>query len=175
MQRLALIEKVSSLSFSATLWAPAAMAALITYDVVMRAVFNSPSLVTDELSGYLLVFIAFMGAAEALRHGRHIGVDILTSKLEPRSQLRLKLFSSLLTLGFMLVFWWHAVVLVYKSYVRGVTVPSALLTPVWIPQIFIPIGVTLLLMQMVVEIAKTLNALKSDPSAHTPGASSPSA
>lgn len=154
------IERLSGWAFSVTLWAPATMAALITYDVVSRALFNSPSLITDEITGYLLVFVAFMGAAEALRAGRHIGVDILTSKLSRHARLRLKLVAAVLSLGFLTVFWWHAVVMVYNSYIRNVTVPSSLLTPVWIPQVFIPIGMTLLILQMVVEIAKTTSEIR---------------
>lgn len=156
-----LIEKLSGWAFSVTLWAPALMAALITYDVVSRTLLGSPSLITDEITGYLLVFIAFMGAAEALRTGRHIGVDILTSKLPPRSRLRLKLVASSVSLLFLSVFWWHAVVMVYRSYVRNVTVPSSLLTPLWIPQVFIPIGMTLLILQMVAEIATSSKKLLS--------------
>lgn len=155
MPRFTLIEKLSKWSFSITLCAPAVMAGLITYDVFSRTLFNSPSLITDEITGYLLVFVAFMGAAEALRAGRHIGVDLVTSRLQPRTRLALKLFASLVSLAFLVVFWWHAVVMVYKSYERNVTVPSSLLTPVWIPQVFIPIGMTLLILQMVVEIART--------------------
>jgi TRAP-type C4-dicarboxylate transport system permease small subunit len=161
MNPFAFIEKLSKLAFGATLWAPAAMVALITYDVVGRALFNSPSLITDEITGYLLVFVAFMGAAEALRAGRHIGVDVVVGSLSQRARLRLTLVALLFSLAFLTFFWWHAVVMVYKSYVRNVTVPSSLLTPIWIPQVFIPIGMTLLLLQVVVEIAKTVTAIRS--------------
>jgi len=161
MTRFAFVGRLSKLAFDATLWAPTTMVALVSYDVVSRTLFNSPSLITDEITGYLLVFIAFMGAAEALRAGRHIGVDVVTGRLSVRVRMRMKLVASLFSLIFIAVFWWHAVVLVYTSYVRNVTVPSSLLTPIWIPQLFIPLGITLLLLQMVVEIAKTATAIRA--------------
>lgn len=161
MKLFALVDRLSKSAFDATLWAPVAMVALITYDVVSRGLFNSPSLFTDEITGYLLVFIAFMGASQAQRAGRHIGVDVFTGSLPVRVRLRLKLVTSLISIGFLALFWWHAVVMVYKNYVRNVTVPSSLLTPIWIPQLFIPIGMTLLLLQMVVQISGTVNEIRS--------------
>ena len=95
------------------------------------------------------------------RAGRHIGVDVFTSSLPVRARLRLKLVTSLFSIGFLALFWWHAVVMVYKNYVRNVTVPSSLLTPIWIPQLFIPLGMTLLLLQMVVQISGTVNEIRS--------------
>ncbi len=161
MPVIKLIERLSRWSFSVTAFAPGAMAALITYDVVSRTLFNSPSLVTDELSGYLLVFIAFMGAAEALRTGGHIKVDILTSRLSPRAALRTRLVASIVSAAFLSVFWWHAVVMAWRSFSRGVTAPTSLLTPLWIPQVVIPLGMTLLLLQLLVKVADTLSRLRT--------------
>lgn len=154
------IETFSSYAFNATLWVPAAMVGLITYDVLSRYLLNSPSLFSDEIASYMLVFMCFIGAGGTLKDGRHIGVDVLTGRLKARARLRLELITSSVSLIFVAIFWWHSVVMVYYSYIRNVTVPSSLLTPLWIPQTFIPIGMFFLLLQLIVEIAKLIEKVQ---------------
>ena len=137
-------------------WGSLAMMVLITYDVISRYFFNRPVLYSDEISAYLIVFVCFLGAADTLKKKQHIIVDVLTLKLPPKVQLWLKLVTYILSLVFLIIFTWGSIIMVYKSFVRGVTMPSILLTPLWIPQIVIPIGSILLCLQFVVEIGKIL-------------------
>lgn len=50
------------------------------YAIVMRYLLDSPSLWTDEVTGWALVTLVMLGAAEAYRRGDHIAVDLLSSK-----------------------------------------------------------------------------------------------
>ncbi len=51
--------------------------ALIGWAVVMRYVLNRPPVWTDDAVGFLLVAIVMLAAAQVLRRGEHIGVDVL--------------------------------------------------------------------------------------------------
>ena len=54
---------------------------LIAYSVFMRYFLNQPVSWVDEFVGYLLVASVMLAAADALRQGEHIAVDILTERL----------------------------------------------------------------------------------------------
>ncbi|MGQ0286780.1 TRAP transporter small permease subunit [Pasteurellaceae bacterium 22721_9_1] len=59
----------------------AAMSCLVFLNVVLRYGFNSSINVTEEVSRYLFVWLAFLGAILAFRDNQHVSVGILTSKL----------------------------------------------------------------------------------------------
>jgi len=55
-------------------------------NVVLRYGFNSGIDVSEELSRWCLVWMTFIGAALALKEGRHLGVDVLVAKLSRRGR-----------------------------------------------------------------------------------------
>jgi TRAP-type C4-dicarboxylate transport system permease small subunit len=58
-----------------------AIVADVTWQVLSRFVFRAPSSFTEELAGFLLIWIGLLGAAYALRTRAHLGIDLLTAKL----------------------------------------------------------------------------------------------
>lgn len=61
------------------------MMSLVGYSVVNRYLLGTPVTWIDELSGYLVVALVMLGAAESLRRGDHIAVDLITSRLGARA------------------------------------------------------------------------------------------
>jgi len=155
------IESSSNALTKVGMWGTLAMMILISWDVIARYVFDSPLLFSDEVSGYLLVYICFFGAAGTMKQKRHINVDIFVNRMKTQNRKRLELVTSFIALGFLLVFLWHSYVMVYRSYVRGVRMPSVLLTPIWIPQSLLLIGTFFLVLQFIVEIKKSIKDLRS--------------
>lgn len=64
----------------------AAMVVLVFGNVVMRYVFNSGIMVSEELSRWLFVWGTFLGALVALRDRGHLGVDMLLDRLPVRGK-----------------------------------------------------------------------------------------
>lgn len=155
------IESSSTGLTKVAMWGTFAMMILISWDVVARYVFDAPLLFSDEVSGYLLVYICFLGAAGTMKQKRHINVDVMVNRLKAQTRKRLELVTSFIGLGFLLVFLWHSYVMVYHSYVRGVRMPSVLLTPIWIPQSLVLLGTFFLILQYIVEIRKSIKTLQS--------------
>ncbi|QXF31866.1 C4-dicarboxylate ABC transporter permease [Photorhabdus luminescens] len=54
----------------------------VTWQVVSRYVFGTPSTVTDELARYLFMWVAMIGAAYTTGQHRHLAIDLLTMKLK---------------------------------------------------------------------------------------------
>src|SRR3982751_4080625 len=61
----------------------AVMVVLVFGNVVLRYGFNSGITTSEELSRWLLVWLAFLGAIVAVREHSHLGVDTLVRKLGP--------------------------------------------------------------------------------------------
>jgi TRAP-type C4-dicarboxylate transport system permease small subunit len=85
-------------------WACAALMALMVVDVswqvISRFILSSPSSFSEELARFLLIWIGFLGAAYAYRKGAHLGLDIVTSKLQGARKRIARAFIELMVLGF---------------------------------------------------------------------------
>ena len=130
------------------------MMALVVVDVALRTFFSSSLLLADEVCGYLLVLVAYLAYAEALKRDAHVRVDMVFNLLSERVRARIDVVFCVISVMAVLVVAWASVVMVYRAYTRGVTVPGILLTPVWIPQLAIVIGLVALVLQFLVELRK---------------------
>ena len=54
----------------------------VSWQVFTRFILKVPSSFTEELAGFLLVWIGLLGASYALYTRAHLGIDILTTKLK---------------------------------------------------------------------------------------------
>lgn len=54
----------------------------VTWQVVTRFILRNPSSYTEELAGFLLIWIGILGASYALYTRSHLGIDVLTHKLK---------------------------------------------------------------------------------------------
>jgi TRAP-type C4-dicarboxylate transport system permease small subunit len=53
----------------------------VTWQVVSRFLLRAPSSFTEELAGFLLIWIGVLGAAYGFRTRSHLGIDLLVSRL----------------------------------------------------------------------------------------------
>lgn len=134
--------------------------AVTTAGVVGRYVLGSPIPGVDEAVGFLVVAVVMCGAAEALRTGSHIGIDILHAAAGPRARRLLDALGYLAVLAVSaLLFWaaWHTVAFSYdfEAYSTG-----QLELPLWIPQSTMVLGAALLGLVAFARLVLTL--LKGD-------------
>jgi TRAP-type transport system small permease protein len=59
----------------------AVMVVMVFGNVVLRYVFNSGIIVSEEVSRWLFLWVTFLGAIVALREHAHLGTDALISRL----------------------------------------------------------------------------------------------
>lgn len=128
------------------------MMLIIVYDVLMRRVFNKPTIWADETSCYLLVGVTFLGAAYTLKMGGHIHIEALVGRLKPNVKQRWMFVIDVLTFAFLVAFTWQTYKLAIDAYVNATIATTLLRTPVYIPQLLIPIGLTWLCLQLLAEI-----------------------
>ncbi len=79
-------------------WATALVVVVVFVDVVMRYVFNTSYVFTQELEWHLFAFIFLMGAGYTLLKDGHVRVDIIYQKLSPKGQAWINLIGVVLFL-----------------------------------------------------------------------------
>ncbi len=64
----------------------------VLWQVLSRYVLVSPSSFTDELAGFLLIWVGLLGAAYVAGQKQHLAIDLLLQKSSPINQKRLARF-----------------------------------------------------------------------------------
>lgn len=124
-------------------------ALMVFYEVVMRGLFNAPTEWSIELSVYCVLIAGFLGMSVTYASGRHIHVDIVLSHLSAQTRCYIELLTTVVGIFFCAVFIMQSFDMALLSYEMDNTSPSTLRTPMWIPQMSLPIGIGLLLLQFV--------------------------
>ncbi|MPZ57078.1 MAG: TRAP transporter small permease subunit [Rhizobiales bacterium] len=143
----------------------AALAALLliavmvatTVKVFYRYGLRQSLIGVDQISGTLLLYIAFLGAAWVLRREGHVTIDLLLSHVGRRTRLLLMVGSSLIGAAVCLVVAVFGTVEVVNSIQRGIRIPAEIEIPRAVNLIVIPIGFLLLGLQF---LRRALNGLK---------------
>lgn len=121
-----------------------AMMLMTVVKIAMRAVFNVGLLGVDQISGIMMVYMTFLGAAWVLRSEGHVMVDLLTGSVGAEGQRKFNIVASIigaLVCFAMTYFAYHAIGLSLR---RGVMVAAELEIPRAVNLFAIPIGCALL-------------------------------
>ena len=82
------------------------MVLMVFGNVVLRYVFNSGIVVSEELSRFCFVWLTFIGAIVAVRDNAHLGMDNVVAALPRRGKLACLAASQLLILICCAVLFW---------------------------------------------------------------------
>ena len=112
----------------------------VLWQVFSRYLLSSPSSFTDELAGFLLIWVGVLGAAYVAGRKEHLAIDILIQKSPPaRQRLLLYLIHSLIFLFALSVMVTGGMVLMYTRFVLQVK-SAALQLPLGYVYIVLPIS-----------------------------------
>src|SRR5512144_1674906 len=122
------------------------MVILVFLNVVCRYIFNFSIIWAEEVSQYLMVWVAFLGAGLALRQGRHVAVELLQEQLPGGAKRGLRWGLVLAMLAFLLA---TAVLgAMFAWFARDMETP-VLNISMAIPYSAVPIGSALLAIHLV--------------------------
>jgi TRAP-type C4-dicarboxylate transport system permease small subunit len=68
----------------------------VLWQVLSRYILSSPSSFTDELAGFLLIWVGVLGAAYVTGKKEHLAIDLLIQKSNPTTQKNLKLIINIM-------------------------------------------------------------------------------
>jgi TRAP-type C4-dicarboxylate transport system permease small subunit len=130
---------------------------VLSYSVLGRALFHSPNYWQDEAAVFLLVGATFMTAAYVQGQRGHIGIEAFVGLLSPMvNRIRLWLVD-VASLAFCAFFAWKSWTLTHEAWVDGQVSNSMFSPPLAIPYSLMACGMTLLCLQILLQIAIPLS------------------
>ncbi len=121
------------------------LAVPVIYDAVARDV-GHPTTWGFEITLYALIAAAYLANADALKHGHHFRVRVMLT-IFPRAARYLDWLAWGTTLVFGAVIAVAGAMFVLYSYANDIHAPTLLGTPLFVPQLAIPLGGAALVLQ----------------------------
>ena len=136
------------------------LAVIVAAEVILRYVFNQPSLCGFEYTKYVYGFHFMIVGGYVLLHNGHVSIDILYSKVSKKAQIIMDIVSYLVFFfPFVSIMLWQGFLFAQKSWLvleRDWTICES---PVYPAKTVIPVAIFLLLLQGVSTIIKKLYVL----------------
>ncbi|MDJ0946321.1 MAG: TRAP transporter small permease [Kiloniellales bacterium] len=124
--------------------------------VFVRYVLGTSAIWQHEFVTYSLVAATFLGSPYVLLTRGHVNVDLLPHYLGPRGRLGMALLASLLSLAFCGIIGWTSISWWHEAYVNGWRGETVWAPRLWIPWAAMPLGIGLLSLQYLADIAALL-------------------
>jgi TRAP-type C4-dicarboxylate transport system permease small subunit len=137
-----------------------AAAFIVTEAVIVRKLLGISTIWQIEASVMLLIFTVFVGAPFVQKNERHLNVDLVIIHLPPRTREITLIIVSILSCILAAILAWYAWPMWWETVVNNEHSESLWGPPLWIPVLFLPLGMTLLFMQYVVYIGRKIEALR---------------
>jgi len=125
--------------------------------VFERYFFQNAITWQTELVTILLVASTFIGSAYVLSEKAHVSMDWIYDFLSKKNIIKLKIFTSLLSLVFFLFLFYFTFIMVEEAFIKNYTTGTIWDPPLWIPYSSMLIGATLMILQYIAEIIKLLD------------------
>jgi TRAP-type C4-dicarboxylate transport system permease small subunit len=138
-----------------------AAAIIVTEGVIVRKVFGVSTIWQIEASVFLLIFVVFTGAAFVQKNEHHLNVDLVVIYLSPRTREVTLIVVSIISCILAVVLAWYAWPMWWEAVVNKEHSESLWGPPLWIPYLFLPLGMTLLFFQYILYIRDKISALRS--------------
>ena len=139
------------------------LALLIGYDAMMRYLFSAGSIALQEVEWHLFDVIFLFGLSYALKHDKHVRVDIFFSSYGKESKALVQIFSMLfLLIPFALYFLNGAYDMTLQSYVQNeISSDPGGLKSRWLIKGVLFLAFVLLILQALIEVIKAYKSLNS--------------
>ncbi len=137
-------------------WLIIPISAVTFLEVVLRYFFNSPTIWSSELIGYMFGAMTFMSGAYCLRHDQHIRLDLIRGRLGPKAKAILDLVSSGFTYLFLIMLIWQGTALAVDNTSCLLTSGTVWDPPYWPFAWFLPLGALLLMLQELSNLFRNL-------------------
>lgn len=118
--------------------------AVTIYAVFQRYVMNVPLRWSDDVTGWMLVTLIMLGAAEAYRRNEHISIDLFSSHLNGGRARIQAIWADLAVLVFAAILGYSAWEAISFSLSFGAYTAGTVEVPLWVMQMPLVIGAALL-------------------------------
>jgi TRAP-type C4-dicarboxylate transport system permease small subunit len=145
-------QKINSIVMTVSMLALLAACLVLTLSVVLRYFLKVPTDWQDEVSVFLLIGAVFMCAAYVQAERGHIGISALEGYLSPLVNRIRQMICDLASFVFCTFFTYKTWSMLREAVVEGQTSSSTWGPPLWIPYGLMTAGMTLLCVQILLQI-----------------------
>ncbi len=126
--------------------------AVVCMEIVARAFFGTSFMWSEELSRYLIIVSAYLGASAAVRTREHIRVELLLPLLPGIVRRCLEVLISLACAGFAATVAFVGYHWVHDTISLGlVSAESYLEVPIWVFQMVVPVGFAIMALRLLAQ------------------------
>lgn len=104
---------------------------------------------TDQFSGYLLAGATFLALAYTFRTDGHIRVTLVLEHIPGKFRRALEILALLAATVVIGYFAWQTIVMVWQSHIFKQSTHGLVAIPLWIPQIVLPVGLSIMFVAVV--------------------------
>ncbi|MFN3143989.1 MAG: TRAP transporter small permease [Paracoccaceae bacterium] len=136
------------------------LVATMFIEVLRREVLSYSSIWGEEIVRYSFIYLAWIGAAAAVRERGHIRIDVLMHYVGPRVKALLYLFGDLVMVAVALVALYYSFETVHVAAKFGSVTDGLRISRVWF-LLAVPVGFALVLLRLVQSILRDVADLRA--------------
>src|SRR5712691_8744992 len=129
---------------------------VLTYSVASRYFFHFSTDWQDELSVFLIVVAVFMSSAAIQARRGHVAIEAIVAVLPPRVNRVRHVLVDIASFVFCAYFAWKSWTLLHEAWVDNYHSGSTWGPPLWIPYSLMAVGMTLLSIQLLLQVIDEL-------------------
>jgi TRAP-type C4-dicarboxylate transport system permease small subunit len=134
---------------------------VLTYSVASRYFLHLSTDWQDELSVFLIVGAVFMSSAAIQARRGHVAIEAITGLLPTRVNRVRQILVDAASLAFCAFFAWKSWLLLDEAWTENYHSESTWAPPLWIPYSLMTVGMTLLSVQLLMQVVVALTPRKS--------------
>jgi len=134
---------------------------VLTYSVVSRYFFHFSTDWQDELSVFLIVGAVFMSGAAIQAQRGHVAIEAIVGLLPARTNHIRQLMVDVASFAFCAFFAWKSWTLLDEAITENYHSGSTWGPPLWIPYSLMSVGMTLLSLQLLLQVVAQLRGRKA--------------
>jgi TRAP-type C4-dicarboxylate transport system permease small subunit len=164
------VERLGAIVDRLSDWALAASTVLVLYlmatqtlEVVLRSL-GRPTTWVFDLNLIAIVGVVFLGLAGAERGREHVAVEFLSDRFQGRTRRLLILVNGAFALTLLAMLTWFGLLVALESIAQGRTTGGLFPVSAAIPEGMLPLGATLLWLQILVDMYRALRSGAPPPS-----------
>lgn len=135
-------------------WLFFAIGLFVAWEVMMRYLFNAPTIWVDEVSRILQIWATLLAGAYLVKYRELIVIDVFMRRPDTLARKLSESVAILMIATFCAVVAWHGFALWLKATLAGHTTDSFLAVPKWITHAALWVGCGLMLAQSVIELVR---------------------
>ena len=128
-------------------------------EVLRREIFSYSSIWGEEVVRYSFIYLAWIGAAAAVKERAHIRIDVVMHYLAPRPKALLYIFGDLVMFGVAVIALYWSMETVLVSWKFGSVSHGLRISMVWF-LMAVPIGFALMLLRLTQSFLRDLRSLR---------------